>query len=260
VQKQVEKVLKGKKVLLTRPPEGMEEFHRKLDFEGAKVISRPLIELNAAKDQSKIDAALDKLEDFEWLVFNSPASVKFFFQRIEERGIKMYFYPDLKIATVGEKTKMKLEQLGYRTNFVPIEFTAEVLAANLPNVAGKQILIPASNLSGQDYIRAFEKRGGLPHQHVLYENRPIHLSEGEKKKIIDQIPDYLTFTSGSAVRSFDANFGNPQHSFYPAQVVCIGPSTAATAAELNWKIDSVAAPHTVEGMIQAMKRLEEQTP
>ncbi|MAY85051.1 MAG: hypothetical protein CMP59_13055 [Flavobacteriales bacterium] len=254
----MEKVLKHKKVLLTRPLDGIEEFKRKLEFEGAEVIAEPLIQLSLKADQSEMDAALDKLESYEWLVLTSPAAVKFFFQRIEEKGIKMYFYPELKIATVGEKTKMKLEQLGYRTNFVPIQYTAEVLAANLPDVEERNILIPASSLSKDDYIKAFENRGAKPHQIVMYQNLKRELSEEDQKALKAKPLDYLTFTSGSAIQAFDEYFGNPLETFNSAKVICIGPSTSKVAAKLNWNIDAIADPHTVEGMIAAMKKLEKQ--
>lgn len=205
-----------------------------------------------------MDAALNALDSYEWLVFTSPAAVKFFFQRIKEKAMKMYFYPELKIATIGEKTKLKLEQLGYRTNFVPIQFTAEVLAANLPNVEGKNILIPASSLSKNDYLKALENRGAKPRQIVLYENLKSDLSEDEKAQLKAELLDYLTFTSASAIKAFDEYFGDPSENFRSARLICIGPSTAKVARELNWKVDAIADPHTVEGMIEAMKKLEKQ--
>jgi len=240
---------------LTRPLDGIEEFQRKLEFQGAEVVAKPLIQLCLKADQAEINEALKKLETYEWLVLNSPAAVKFFFQRVQEQGLKMYFYPNLKIATVGEKTKMKLEQLGYRTNFVPIQFTAEVLAANLPEVEGKNILIPASNLSKQDYVLAFEERGAKAHQIVLYENLRRELNEEEKAEILNEGIDYLTFTSGSAVKVFEDYFGNPEKQFSKAKVVCIGPSSAKVAEKLNWTVDAIAEPHTVEGMIDSMKKI-----
>jgi uroporphyrinogen-III synthase len=254
----VEKILKHKKVLLTRPVDGIEEFQRKLNFEGAEVIAQPLIQLSLKADQSEMNAALDALGSYDWLVFTSPAAVKFFFQRVQEKGMKMYFYPELKIATVGEKTKMKLEQLGYRTNFVPIQFTAEVLAENLPDVEEKNILIPASSLSKQDYIKAFQKRGAIPHQIMLYENLKRDLSQEEQEQIKAEPLDYLTFTSGSAIKAFNEYFGNPADHFSTSKVICIGHSTSKVAQELNWKVDAIADPHTVEGMIEVMKKLEKQ--
>ncbi len=244
--------LKGKKVLLTRPVEGSEEFKRKLDFKGAEVISSPMIRLELKEDQSLLNKAFDQLEEYDWVIFNSPAAVRFFFQRVEDLKLKMYFYPDLKFATVGEKTKMTLEQLGYRTNFVPIEYTAEVLAENIYDVEGRKVLIPASELTSGNYVEVFEKRGARPELITFYENKEIILEEEEKEALRSIDIDYITFTSGSTVKGFFNNFGNPKAVFKNAQVVSIGPSTAKVADELGIQIDIIANPYTIEGMIEAM--------
>lgn len=254
----VKRILKDKLVLLTRPKAGSEEFQRKLDFEKADVIAMPMIDLQLKEDQSEMDAAFDQLETYDWLVFTSSAAVRFFFQRVEEQGLKMYFFPDLKIATVGEKTKVTLEQLGYRTNFVPIQFTAEVLAENLPDIEDKKILIPASDLSGSNYIEEFKRRGAKPAQIVIYNNVPVKYSEAERQDLKEKELDYLTFTSGSTVRSFHEQFGPPQLSFPKARNIYIGPSTAKVARSLNWQLDAIAELHTVEGMIESMKEIEKQ--
>lgn len=247
--------LKQKRVLLTRPLEGMEEFQRKLDFQGAEIISYPMIQLSLTEDQTPLNKAFDNLEVYDWVVFNSSAAVRFFFQRAEEFGLKLYFYPDLKFATVGEKTKMTLEQLGYRTNFVPIKYTAEVLAANMPDIEGKKILIPASELTSENYLDVFQKRGAQPELIQVYQNVPTSYNETEKENLRKQKIDFLTFTSGSTVKAFQQLIGNPALLYPEGRVVCIGPSTLAVAEELGWKVDGMANPHTVEGMIEKMIEL-----
>lgn len=249
--------LKAKKVLISRPEEGAEEFRRKLEFKGAEIVSMPLIQLQLIVDQSQLNHAFSELENYDWVVFNSSAAVRFFFQRAEEQGLKMYFYPDLKIATVGEKTKLTLEQLGYRTNFVPIQYTAEVLAANMPDIEGKRILIPASELTAGNYLEVFRKRGAKAELITLYENREVIYGAEEIANILKQPIDYLTFTSGSTVDAFENQLGNPQRAFPDAKVICIGPSTAATAKSFGWQVDGIAEPHSVEGMIACMEELAE---
>ena len=251
-----DQILKGKKVLLTRPEEGSEEFKRKLGYQGAAVISKPLIQLSLKEDQSQLNQALSKLEEYSWVIFNSSAAVRFFFQQAESFGVKWYFYPDLKFATVGEKTKLSLEQLGYRTNFVPIQYTAEVLAENIHDVEGEKVLIPASELTSGNYLEVFKQRGAYPELITFYENRQLILSEEEKEELLNERFDFLTFTSGSTIEAFHHNFGKPSASFLESKVICIGPSTAKVAEDLNWKVDAVAQPHTIEGMIESMRELE----
>lgn len=249
------KSLRGRKVLITRPLEGAEDFKRKLDFEEAEVINLPMIQLCLVEEVGEIKNALDRLEEFEWIVFNSPAAVRFFFQLTDRFQLKLYFYPDLKFATVGEKTKMTLEQLGYRTNFVPIQYTAEVLAENLPDIEEKRILIPSSALSSGNYVEVLSKRGALPELIHLYENRAVAYSDQTLAELKSRKIDFLTFTSGSTLENFCKSVGMPQLVFPSAKVICIGPSTAQRAQDLGVRVDGIAQPHTVEGMIEKMKEI-----
>jgi|GEM_PF-1066107 len=253
-----DKKLNGLKVVSTRPADSAEEFRRKIEFLGAEMISMPMIELRLKEDQSELDLAFERLEEFEWVIFNSSAAVRFFFDRVEANGLKLYFFPDLKFATVGEKTKMTLEQLGYRTNFVPIQYTAEVLAENIYDVEGKKVLIPASELTASNYMEVFERRGAKPEMIHFYENHKVSYSPAEKMELLNSNVDYLSFTSGSTVEAFHENFGNPVQSFTNSKVICIGPSTAEVAIKLGWNVDRVANPHTLEGMIEGMIEMNQE--
>jgi uroporphyrinogen-III synthase len=63
--------------------------------------------------------------------------------------------------------------------------------------------------------------------------------------------DAVTFTSASTVRGFvgalGAVKGNPK-------VVCIGPVTAREARAHGFTVTTVATPHTVEGLVDALER------
>lgn len=104
--------MKGKKVLITRSAKDNKEFKEQLEKKGALVSELPMIQLQPIEDLTEIHAALDSLDQIDWIVFTSASTVQFFFQIAEQKGVKFYYYPDLKIATVGEKTKIKLEQQG----------------------------------------------------------------------------------------------------------------------------------------------------
>jgi uroporphyrinogen-III synthase len=250
--------MKGKKVLITRSTEDNKNFREQLEKKGAQVTELPMIQFELSKDLTVIHEQLERLETIDWIVFTSAKTVEFFFQIAASKGIKFYYYPDLKIATVGEKTKLKLEQLGYRTNFVPIQYTAEVLAENMDeNIEGKNILIPQSNLASKEYFQVFEKRGANPIPAIIYQTLPVIYSSEAFETVMSQQIDYLTFTSGS---TFDAFYMNLLHSKVQVEserIICIGPSTAKAVAQKEHKVSAIAAPHTTEGMIKALEKLED---
>lgn len=253
----MKKNLSGKKVVVTRAEKQAKSLIDGIERTGGEALSLPLIQFAAMQDQSELLAAFKNLEKYDWLVFTSANAVDFFFDAAEAAGVKFYFYPDLKIATVGEKTKLQLEQRGYRTNFVPIQYTAEILAENMDeNIEGKHILIPRSEKASDEYLEVFLKRGAIPHAIEVYKNQNVSYSKEDVEVVLNQRPDYLTFTSGSTVKAFHQlrlNYGLETS----AKWICIGPSTAKVAKDLGYEITAVAEPHTVEGMVEAIKKLED---
>lgn len=245
----VNQILKGKSVLITRAAHQSKKFIELVEKHGGKAIAMPMIEIVELADKSEIYEALDRLDTIDWLVFTSENTVHYFFKYAAEEGIKFYFYPNLKIATVGDKTKLKLEKLGYRTNFVPFQFTAAVLAEDMDEeISGKKILIPRSNLASNEYLKVFEKRGASVFPLTVYENRETKYSSELAQEKLSKTIDYLTFTSGSTLRSFDRYVQQNTMNIIESKMYCIGPSTAKVAAELGYKIDAIAEPYTEEAL------------
>lgn len=249
--------MKGKKILITRSIEDNKNFREQLEKKGAEVTELPMIEFQLSEDLTGIHKQLETLETIDWIVFTSAKTVEFFFQVAESKGIKFYYYPDLKIATVGEKTKLKLEQLGYRTNFVPIQYTAEVLAENMDeNIEGKNILIPQSNIASKEYFKVFEKRGATPIPVTIYETLPVKYNTEDFSQVMIQKMDYLTFTSSSTFNAFHENLVRSEIEFQDEKIICIGPSTANVVEQKGIVVSTIAEPHTTEGMIKAIEKLD----
>jgi len=244
------------RVLITRAEHQTDEFKKKVEHAGLEAIVLPMIEIKAIEANTDLTNVFNQMEKYDWLIFTSSNSVKFFFDAVDEQNVKMYFFPNLKIATVGEKTKMTLEQRGYRTNFVPIKFTAKVLTESLEDLKGKNILIPRSGIATNDYIRAFEEKGAKVHAIDLYNNNPRSFEANTLNKLFDQNLDYITFTSGSTAKSFADNVNKLDIKLDQVKVICIGPSTAKVASDNGLKVEAIAETHTIEGIIDVIKKLE----
>ena len=250
--------MKGKKVLVTRASGDNKEFREGLEKKGATVFELPMIQFEPIEMLTEIHAYLSQLETIDWIVFTSSKTVEFFFQIANEFGVKFYFYPDLKIATVGEKTKLTLEQLGYRTNFVPIQYTAEILAENMDeSISGKRILIPRSNRATDEYIDVFKKRGAIPLPVTIYKNEAVHYPSAELENVLNEGIDYLTFTSGSTYEAFHNNLKASLIKLNKEKTICIGPSTAQVVENFGQQVDAIASIHTTEGMIHTIEKLEQ---
>jgi len=244
-----------KRVLISRAKSQATKFVKTLVELNFEVVQLPMIETAITNNPEPIHQVLNHLEVFDWLVFTSQNAVRYFFELAEEYGTKLYFYPNLKIATVGEKTKLKLEQLGYRTNFVPIKFSAEVLAENMDDLDGKKVLIPRSSLAADQYVKKMEERGAEVVALDLYHTLKVSYSLNDLKAALSPPINFLTFASPSAVEAFYENLRKHQISLQNEKLICIGPSTAEKAKKLGFSVYDVATPHSMEGMVETLKKL-----
>jgi uroporphyrinogen-III synthase len=66
-----ESVLTGKRVVITRAARQSAELVESLAKLGAMPILLPLVAFSAPEDYGPMDAALDRLEQFDWIIFTS---------------------------------------------------------------------------------------------------------------------------------------------------------------------------------------------
>ena len=70
-------------------------------------------------DPAPLDRAIDRLADYEWLVFTSANGVRFFLRRLEERGRDLRALGHLKLAAIGPTTAEALAGYHLRADLVP---------------------------------------------------------------------------------------------------------------------------------------------
>src|SRR5205823_6610457 len=76
----------GQRIVVTRPAGEAGRGAAVLEALGAEAILAPTVEVRRLTDPGPLDAAIDRLPDFDWLVFTSSHGFRFFLQRLEERG------------------------------------------------------------------------------------------------------------------------------------------------------------------------------
>lgn len=232
--------LKDKTILITRSANQAEEFINQLQELGANTITLPLIE-NTAINQGELIEKVNK-NNYDWLIFTSVNAVRFFFDSVLVDTISS------KIAVVGNKTGDLIRAYGLQIDFTPSEFTAKHLANEIPISANQRILIPRSNLAKNDIVEILENRNCNVEAISIYENNSIEYSATELQEIIKQKIDFITFTSGSTVKSF-IELGIKLND---AKVICIGPETAKVAEQNKISVSGIANPHTIKGMVKSM--------
>lgn len=123
--------LTGKTVVVTRPQRQSIDITQRLNKLGARVITFPLIAIEAPTNQHLSRAQLNKIEAFDYLIFTSRNAVNMAFEVLAELFPKESLVQLLtlkKIAAVGKQTAEALEQQGIIVSIVPeASFNSEAL-------------------------------------------------------------------------------------------------------------------------------------
>ena len=120
---------------------------------------------------------------------------------------------------------------------------------------GEWVLLPRARGARNVLPEALHQFKAVVNEVFLYEAKAeIKVSQSTLDRIMEGEADYLTFTSSSTVRNFVRIVGaeNVDRISKNLQVACIGPITAATAAEYGFKNVITARVYTIPGLIQAI--------
>jgi len=77
------KLLVGKRVVVTRAAAQAIDLLKALQYAGAIPILLPVIQILPPDDFSPLDAALQKLNEFDWILFTSQNAVRIVRERLE---------------------------------------------------------------------------------------------------------------------------------------------------------------------------------
>ena len=250
--------LAGKTVLVTRGNGQNSEFTQMLRSRGAQTIEMPTLEIVPPSSWADLDAAIERLSDFDWLILTSTNGVEYFFDRLNHAGKDSRALASVKIAVVGQKTAQALAQHGIKADFIPPNFIADALVSNFPtSIANQQILFPRVETGGRELLtQELTNLGAIVVEVAAYQSQcpvsvdPIALTALQLGQV-----DIITFASSKTVKYFQQLVGDSLPSGW-CENVCIasiGPQTSATCRELFGKVDIEATEYTLPGLVAALE-------
>lgn len=233
------------RAVVTRRAEQAAVLAEKLSAAGFQPLLFPTIALEALPAPD-LDQALAEIENFDWLIFSSANAVRFFFRRLE--GEKRS--PPLpRTAVVGPATARALQAHGVEPDFMPDSFTGEALAEGLGQLAGERILLPRARIGGSKIVELLLDQGAQVTDIALYDTVTA-VPEAAALAELALGYEAISFTSPSSVRGFlQITGGKPLEE---AVVACIGPVTAAAAAESGISETLVPDEYTLDGLVQIL--------
>ena len=253
--------LQGLRVLVTRAREQSGELCRILAAAGAVPLAVPMIRISALEHAPELDAAIERLASYRWLIFASVNGVEFFMKRLEAIRPGSRWINAPRVAAVGTATSAALGRHGISADFVPavhtgIALVEGILAITPEGLAGARVLMPRAREGREDAAALLRLRGAVVEDVPAYRTEPLTLS-AEDFSLLDGGVDAVLFASSSAVNAWYSQAPEGSRLALLARravIACIGPSTASTARDRGLHVDVEAAAHTTEGLIASLGR------
>lgn len=241
-----DQTLAGCRVVVTRERPG--ELGRLLEVHGAELIHVPLIEVVAPLDGgAELQHTLQDLHDVDWLMVTSPAGA-------ERAGVAAADNPHLKLAVVGTATAERLAGLADRpVDLIPDRQLAESLGERFVIEhadAPQRVVLAVADRAATTLADVLMAAGHSVVSVVAYRTVLRQPSADELVSVSES--DAVVFASGSAAEGWAAAMGVNAAATLPRLVVAIGPTTATKAREFGLKVSSVAADHSLVGLVKEL--------
>lgn len=256
----------GKRILVTRPTSQAAEFSDVIQAYGGEAVECPTIAIVPPEDWSQLDAALARLDTYNWLIFTSVNGVAPFMTRLLDRQRDVRALAGLTICCIGPRTAEALSAYGLRADVIPEQYQAEGILESLAGrrLGGAKVLIPRALVARELLPEQLRAQGAEVDVVPVY--RTI-LPAVATDRLVGQLEagelDIISFTSSSTVRNFVGLFPSKEDMLRrvgEVTVACIGPITAATAKDAGLTVHVMAQENTIPALAEAIVRHVDRQP
>jgi uroporphyrinogen III methyltransferase / synthase len=245
----------GQRIVLTRPLEESDHSAAQLEALGAEVLIAPTITIGPTDDFGPMDSAIERLSQFDWLVFTSGNGVRSFLNRLKESGRDLRALGHLKLAAIGPTTADVLAQYHLKADLVPSTFRSEALAeALITRASGQRILLARAD-RGRTVLKDELAGVASVEQVAVYSNADAESLPPEiAARIAEGTVDWITLTSSAMTTRLHALLPESARAQigHATRLASISPVTSASAEALGWTVDVEAHKYTWDGVVQAI--------
>ncbi len=249
-------LLAGRCVVVTRPRDQSGELREQLEQLGARVVSFPTIKIVAARDASPLEAALERIRQYDWILLTSRNAVDAVARTTKAEVAKPM--SGVRIAVVGKATHAHLIDLGIQADFVPSQFNMATLCSELiqeVNVDGQRFFYPCGDLADAAGPQTLRDAGAIVDVIEAYRTIPDDSADADalRRSLTAEVIDAILFASPSAVQAF---FNRIPSNCISQRVglVSIGPKTTQALQEAVPGRVTEARQAGVEGLVDAVVR------
>lgn len=230
-----ERPLFGRRVLVTRSRRQARELVELLEASGAEAIQAPVLDIAPLDHFEALDAAMDAVKAYDWVIFTTVNAVEGFFRRLLRRGLDARALAGPRMCAVGVGVTERLARFGIRVDLAAegqgVDAVVEALGG-WSAVASIRVLVPGAT-GGRDTLgEALAGAGAAVTNAPAF--RTMAVDDNPELDVYGQLLqrrlDVVTFTSAAAVRSFAALYGEEQVADLLGHTIVATVGPAATDA------------------------------
>jgi uroporphyrinogen III methyltransferase/synthase len=249
--------LDGRTIVVTRAAAQAQRFTQLLEEAGARVLEAPAIVIAPPPSWEPLDAALDALGTFTWVIFTSVNGVAMVDRRLPARGLAWAALAGRRVAAIGPATADALAEHGVRPDLVPGEYRAEGLLERLRGVItpADRVLLPRAAQTRDVLVTGLRRLGAQVTEVPAYTTRRADAGAARLREALAAgAIDAVTFTSSSTARNFAEMFTEEERRSWLGRVTVasIGPITAATATEYGLTTAVMPGEYTIPALARAL--------
>lgn len=244
------KPLFGHRILITRE---YTADYEPLEELGAEIFEFPTIKVVPTDNFEQLDNCLEKIEMYNWIIFTSKNSFKFFLQRLLVKNKDLRDLKGINICAIGSKTADELRSFGIKVDLVPETFSSEGLIDIFTkgSLKNTRILLPRAEEGRDVFPNKIRELGG----HI---DTPITYKTIKPEKHAKRLMRFLkagritiaTFTSASTFQNFVDILGSEAEQLLKElTIAAIGPITAKAIERFGLKVTIMPQKATIPSMV-----------
>ena len=253
-----ERILSGRRVVVTRTRDQASELASRLSALGAEVLELPVIRISKEIDLQALADVMLELGGYDWIVFTSANGVRHFFDEFFRIFGDIRSLGLLRIACVGDSAAKAVAALHLRVECQPGTATAEALAAALietGSLDNARVLVITGNRNRDTLVHKLEEARAIVDRLQVYKTESVDLaSQTAASDFRERGADAVLFASSSSAQSFfdqRASLSLAPGAKRPL-FGSIGPQTSETMRKCGIKIDFEAAKPGLDELIEAL--------
>ncbi len=273
-----DKPLSGIRIVVTRSKKQAATLSSKFRNLGAEVHEFPVISISPPESWQPLDQAIEKIKQYDWVLFASANAIDAFMARAAAVGIGKEELDFTKFAVIGPGTANALADRGIKPSFCPSTFIAETLVAEFPeypNLKGKRILWPRTNVGRAYVLDKMTEAGAIIDVVESYRTslppNEQEIAERLTTLLRKSVIDVITLASAQSARNLrtilsigldkkmvDRNLDVPigmesiTNALEGVVVATIGPETSEAARKHLGRVDIEATVFTIDGLVDAV--------